>query len=171
MKYVVITPARNEARFLEQTIASVVAQTVRPEKWIIVSDGSTDATDELVAKHAAQHPWIQLLRMPVRRDRHFAGKVHAFNAGLAAVGDIDYDVIASLDADISLDPEHFAFLLEKLAGDDSLGLVGTVQGWFICDYRFVSLDTYRACQVFRRLLRGHWRIRGRQVRQYRPHRP
>ena len=152
MKYVVITPARNEARFIEQTIASVVAQTVRPEKWVIVSDGSTDATDELVAKQVAQHPWIQLLRMPTRRDRHFAGKVHAFNAGLAAVRDIDYEVIASLDADISLDPDHFAFLLEKLAGDESLGLVGTpFKDRFMYDYRFVSLEHVSgACQVFRR---------------------
>jgi glycosyl transferase family 2 len=152
MKYVLITPARNEARFIERTIASVVAQTVRPEKWVIVSDGSTDATDELVAKHVVRHPWIELLRRPVRRDRHFAGKVHAFNAGLEAIRGIDYEVIASLDADISLDPEHFEFLLAKLAADDRLGLVGTpFKDRFMYDYRFVSIEHVSgACQVFRR---------------------
>ena len=76
-KYVLITPARNEAQFIELTIKSVVAQTVRPLKWVIVSDGSTDGTEEIVNKYVADHPWIELVRMPERRERHFAGKVHA----------------------------------------------------------------------------------------------
>src|SRR6266850_628024 len=81
--YVLITPARNEAEFIEQTIKSVIGQTVRPRKWVIVSDGSTDATDEIVSRYAADHGWIELLRMPERGERHFAGKVGAFNAGYA----------------------------------------------------------------------------------------
>jgi glycosyltransferase involved in cell wall biosynthesis len=152
MTYVLITPARNEARFIELTIKSVVEQTVRPERWIIVSDGSTDGTDEIVRRYETQHPWIRLVRMPERRERHFAGKVHAFNAGLAAVNDVDYDVIASLDADISLEPDHFEFLLGKLAKDSRLGLVGApFCDRFQYDYRFVSIEHVSgACQVFRR---------------------
>ena len=72
--YALITPARNEAQFLELTIKSVVAQTVRPVKWVIVNDGSTDGTDEIVRKYAAAHPWIELVEMPEREERHFAGK-------------------------------------------------------------------------------------------------
>src|SRR5436305_894671 len=121
--YVLITPARNEAQFIERTMQSVVAQTVRPLKWVIVSDGSTDGTDEIVNRYVAQHPWIELVRMPERRERHFAGKVHAFNAGYARVRGLPYDTLASLDADISFDADYFAFLLEKLAQDASLGLV------------------------------------------------
>ena len=64
--YVVITPARNEAEFIEGAIQSMVAQTMRPAKWVIVSDGSTDGTDDIVKKHAAQHDWIELVRMPSR---------------------------------------------------------------------------------------------------------
>jgi biofilm PGA synthesis N-glycosyltransferase PgaC len=79
--YVLITPARNEARFIELTIQSVVAQTARPLRWVIVSDGSTDGTDEIVSKYAAEHRWMELIRMPERAERNFAGKVHAFNAG------------------------------------------------------------------------------------------
>src|SRR5258708_35320006 len=115
--FVLVTPARNEAQFIELTLKSVVAQTVRPAKWIIVSDGSTDGTDEIVNKYAAQHPWIELVRMPERRERHFAGKVHAFNAGFALVEDLDWDVVGSLDADISFDDEFFSFLLGKLVED------------------------------------------------------
>src|SRR5208283_1765872 len=95
--YVLITAARNEAQFIELTIKSVVAQTVRPLKWVIVSDGSTDGTDEIVKKYAADHRWIELLRMPERRERHFAGKVLAFNAGYARMKEVPYDVIGSLD--------------------------------------------------------------------------
>src|SRR6266849_7613100 len=112
-KYVLITPARNEAEFIEQTLMSVVAQTVRPAKWVIVSDGSTDGTDEIVSKYAAEHAWIELVRMPERRQRHFAGKVHAFNAGWERVKHLSYAVIGSLDADISFEKDYFEFILTK----------------------------------------------------------
>src|SRR4051812_27731645 len=79
--YVVVTPARNEAGFIELTIQSMIAQTVRPLKWIVVSDGSTDGTDDIVRKYTQDHAWIRLVQMPERRERHFAGKVIAFNAG------------------------------------------------------------------------------------------
>src|SRR5271166_6263569 len=91
--YVLITAARDEAEFIELTIKSVVSQTVRPLKWVIISDGSTDGTDDIVSKYAAEYPWIELVRMPERRERHFAGKVHAFSAGHAAVRDLQFDVI------------------------------------------------------------------------------
>src|ERR1019366_4071864 len=81
LTYVLITPARNEEGFIEQTIQSVIAQTVLPRKWVIVSDGSTDRTDAIVKKYMAGHSWIELVRMPERRDRHFAAKVQCFNAG------------------------------------------------------------------------------------------
>jgi glycosyltransferase involved in cell wall biosynthesis len=152
--YVVVTPARNEARSIEMTIQSVVAQRVRPLKWVIVSDGSTDATDDIVRKYAAAHDWIELVRMPERAERHFAGKVYAFNAGQARVKELPYEVIVSLDADITFDEEYFSFLLEKLAADAALGLVGTPfreTANEIYDYRFVSIEHVSgACQVFRR---------------------
>ena len=152
--YVLITPARNEAEAIELTIQSVVTQTVRPIKWIIVSDGSTDGTDDIVRKYAADHSWIELIRMPERRERHFAGKVQAFNAGYARVQGFDYDVVGSLDGDVSFDPDYFCYLLRKLAEDRALGLVGTPfkEGSNpTYDYRFVSIEHVSgACQLFRR---------------------
>src|SRR5208283_817029 len=105
--YVLITPARNEAQFVELTIKSVISQTVRPLKWVIVSDGSTDATNDIVSKYIAEQPWIELVSMPERRERHFAGKVFAFSAGSASVKDLNYEVIGNLDADVSLEADHF----------------------------------------------------------------
>jgi biofilm PGA synthesis N-glycosyltransferase PgaC len=153
--YVLITPARNEAEFITLTLNAVVSQTVRPLKWVIVSDGSTDGTDEIVGKYAADHPWIELLRMPERQERHFAGKVDAFNAGLAKVQHLQYEVIGSLDGDTSFDEQYFSFLLQKLAEDPALGLVGTpfkeVTTSQTYDYRFVSIEHVSgACQLFRR---------------------
>jgi glycosyltransferase involved in cell wall biosynthesis len=153
--YVVITPARNEADFVELTLRSMVAQTVRPLKWVVVSDGSTDATDAIVGRCAAEHSWIELLRLPERRERHFAAKVEAFNAGYARVKDLPYEVIVSLDADISFDEGYFACLLGHLAENAALGLVGTpfrdVGTKRTYDYRFVNIEHVSgACQVFRR---------------------
>src|SRR5881628_17927 len=151
--YVLITAARNEARFIELTIKSVVGQTVQPAKWVIVSDGSIDGTDEIVSRYAAEHKWIDLIRMPERAERHFCGKVHAFNAGYARMKDLKYDVIGSLDGDISLDDaNYFSFLLSKLAEDPALGLVGTpYRDGATYDERFVNTEYVAgACQLFRR---------------------
>jgi poly-beta-1,6-N-acetyl-D-glucosamine synthase len=152
--YVLVTPARNEARFIELTIQSVVAQTVRPMKWVIVSDGSTDGTDAIVERYAAQYEWIELLRMPERQERNFAGKVFAFKAGKAKIEAVPYEVIANLDADISFEADYFSYLLVKLAVDPSLGVVGTpyveTTGESY-DYRFTSVEHVSgACQMFRR---------------------
>ena len=151
--YVLITAARNEARFIELTIKSVVGQTVQPAKWVIVSDGSTDGTDEIVSRYATEHEWIDLIRMPERTERHFCGKVQAFNAGYARMKDLKYDVIGSLDGDISLDDaDYLSFLLSKLAEDPTLGLVGTpYRDGATYDERFVNTEYVAgACQLFRR---------------------
>jgi biofilm PGA synthesis N-glycosyltransferase PgaC len=151
--YVLITPARNEAAFIEQTIQSMIAQTVVPLKWVIVSDGSTDGTDEIVQKYSADYSWIELVRMPERRERHFAGKVYAFNAGYARVAELDYDVIGNLDADITFDEEYFEFLLRKFTENPSLGVAGTpfTENERHYDYRIVSMEHVSgACQMFRR---------------------
>ncbi len=158
-KYVLITPARNEARFIELTIKSVLAQSVRPVRWIIVSDGSTDGTDDIVSKYSVDHAWIELIRMPERRDRHFAGKVHAFNAGYARVAGVEFDIIGNLDADISFGDDHLANLLSKFVENPKLGVGGSAYEEINAtlgrhnpyDYRFASLeDVPGACQLFRR---------------------
>jgi glycosyltransferase involved in cell wall biosynthesis len=153
-RYVLVTPARNEAAFIERTIHSVVAQTTRPVKWVVVSDGSTDGTDDLVRLHAAAHDWIELVTLPGRAQRHFAGKVIAFEAGCARVADLEYEAIGNVDADVSFDQDYFAFLLGKLAEDPQLGLVGTPYRDPVnkpYDYRFASIEHVTGpCQLFRR---------------------
>jgi poly-beta-1,6-N-acetyl-D-glucosamine synthase len=152
-RYVLVTPARNEAEFIEQTIKSVVSQTIRPVKWVIVSDGSTDGTDEIVKKYSADHEWIEFVRMPERRERHFAGKVQAFNTGYARLIHLAYEIIGNLDADVSFEPDYFERLLVKFALNPRLGVAGTNrwEGSLMYDYRFTNIeDVAGACQLFRR---------------------
>ncbi len=130
-----------------------MTQTVPPLKWLVVSDGSTDGTDDIVRKYAANYPWIELLRMPERRERNFAGKALAVNAGREGMGDLRYDVIGNLDADVSFEPDYFAFLMEKFAENAKLGVAGTAfrEGNLSYNYEFVGIEHVSGmCQMFRR---------------------
>ncbi len=152
--YVLITPAHNEQAFIQKTIESVIQQTVLPVKWVIVDDGSTDRTAELVSGYLRAYPWMELVRREPRSDRHFAGKVHAFNAGYERVKDLPFDVIANLDADISFGPDHFEFLLRKFAQDPNLGVAGTIfseEGYSSATDSFEGRTHVSGqCQLFRR---------------------
>lgn len=125
LEYVLITPARNEAEFIESTLQSVVSQTVLPKKWIIVSDGSTDGTDEIVRKYQTGRTWIELVRLPERRNRHFAAKARAIDAGLERLNGLAYDIIGNVDADVSFDKDYFSYLLGKFEDTSDLGVAGT----------------------------------------------
>ena len=152
-RYVLVTPARNEADYIERTLQSVVAQTCRPVRWLIVSDGSTDGTDDIVRRYAEQHGWIDLLRTPERAERHFAGKVQAFKAGYARLAGEEYDVIGNLDADISFDEDYFRFIMSRFAENPRLGVAGTPfrEAGHGYDYRFTNIEHVSgACQMFRR---------------------
>lgn len=154
MKYILITPARNEEAFLEDTIQSVTQQTFLPERWVVVSDGSTDRTDEIIQDHAAHHVWIHYLRRPKHAERHFAAKAHAFSAGYAAVETIHHDVVGNLDADVSFGPDTMQFLMDRFAEDPALGVAGVPfveQSGEAYDYRFTNIEHVSgACQLFRR---------------------
>src|SRR5215471_3330783 len=110
LEYVLITPARNEEANIEKTLQSVVAQTRIPKRWIIVSDGSTDRTDDIVRSYTAKHDWIELIRMQERRDRSFAAKAICFNTAWETVKGLSYELIANVDADISFEPDFLEFL-------------------------------------------------------------
>jgi len=153
LSYVLITPAHNEEEFIGQTLRSMAAQTVRPLKWVIVDDGSTDRTGELVADYARKHSWIELIRTGERRERHFAGKVYAFRAGYEAVRELPFDLVGSMDADLSFEADHFEFLIGKFVENSKLGVGGTPfrEEGASYDFQFASTDHVSgAMQLFRR---------------------
>jgi biofilm PGA synthesis N-glycosyltransferase PgaC len=127
MNYVLITPAHNEEALIEKTLHSMSAQTLPPERWVIVDDGSLDRTAEIIQRYAKRFSWIQFVQRPTRLDRSFAGKVHAFNVGLEQVQSqsLAFEVIGNLDADLSFEADYLEFLLRKFAEDPKLGVAGT----------------------------------------------
>ncbi len=155
-KYVIITPARNEAAFIEKTIQSIINQTVKPLRWIVVNDGSTDSTAEIVARYESSHAFIELVNAERSGDRHFGNKRsgNAFNLGLEKAKHIEHEFIGNLDADISLDPDYFERVLSEFRKDRALGLAGGMVS-SLTDGEFVrqdvSLDSVAgAVQLFRR---------------------
>lgn len=158
LRYVLITPAWNEETHLGALIRSVAAQTVLPVRWVIVSDGSTDRTDAIARSAAEEFPWISLLRRERPPDRNFAGKAHAVNAGYASLGGIEFDLVGNLDADITLPPDYYEFLIGRFAEIPDLGVAGTP---FVEDAAEPTAHSYAhgfadlnhvsgACQFFRR---------------------
>jgi glycosyltransferase involved in cell wall biosynthesis len=154
LEYVLITPARNEGAFIEKTVQSVIAQTVLPKRWVIVSDGSTDETDAIVERYRPGRPWIELVQLPPRSERHFAAKVNAFNAGYRRVADLSFDVIGNIDGDVSFGPDYFEYLLDQFASTPELGVAGThyVEGDFhsFRDSYINAEHVNGQCQLFRR---------------------
>lgn len=120
--YLVISPCRDEQQFAQRTIDAMVAQTARPAKWIIVDDGSSDQTPEIVGRAAATHDWISVITRPPRATRVLgSGVVHAFNEALATENLGDYDFVSKLDMDLDLPPTYFEELLRRFAADPRLG--------------------------------------------------
>ncbi len=123
-KYILITAARNEQAFIEKTIQSIISQTVLPEEWIIVSDGSTDNTEKIVSEYESKYNFIRLVKFEDTEKRNFASKVHAIKFGLSKLNFKDYDFIGILDADITFDKDHYELILSYFEKNSKLGIAG-----------------------------------------------
>jgi biofilm PGA synthesis N-glycosyltransferase PgaC len=152
--YVLITPARNEEKLIEKVIQSVTSQTVAPTKWVIVNDGSTDATAQIVSQYLGKYKWMELVNLSPHRDRSFAAKVNAFNAGTEKIKGLDFKVIGNLDSDVSFDADYIEFLLGKFEEDPRLGVAGTIfreEGYNSATDSFEGQNHVAGgCQLFRR---------------------
>lgn len=119
---IVVSPGRNEAAYMRRTLDSMVAQTQRPALWIIVDDGSTDDSPQILAEYAARHDWIRVLSKPDRGHRAVGpGVIEAFYFGLDTV-DLDaYDYLCKLDLDLDLPPRYFEILTSRMQADPRIG--------------------------------------------------
>jgi len=123
-KYVLITPARNEEKYIERTILSVISQKILPTQWVVVSDGSTDRTDEIVNGYLDKYSFIRFKRLDSGDKRDFSSKAYAIDAGYQIIKDQEFDYIGNLDADISFDINYYKNILHAFNGDNSLGIAG-----------------------------------------------
>lgn len=125
MKYAVISPVRNEGKHLQQTVDSMIQQTIPPVEWILVDDGSSDNTLEIIEEAARCKPWIRLVSRTDRGSRKSgAGVVEAFYDGFRELSSEDWESIVKLDGDLAFPPNYFERALQSLAADPKLGIVG-----------------------------------------------
>jgi poly-beta-1,6-N-acetyl-D-glucosamine synthase len=147
-RYVLVTAAHNEEAFIEKIITAVCAQDVRPEKWVIVDDGSTDNTAVIVQEYAQKYTFIQLLQLSKKHAPDFGAQVRAINAGfdLLLKSGVEFDFIGNVDSDIAFEGSYFRELFRKFAAQPSLGLAG---GWLYEDdgMRFKPRKGNRATSV------------------------
>jgi biofilm PGA synthesis N-glycosyltransferase PgaC len=123
--YVVVSPVRNEEKYLALTIDSMVAQTVRPSCWVIVNDGSKDETGRIAERAAESHPWIMVVSRPDRGFRKAGGGVvEAFYEGYRLVENQSWDYVVKLDGDLSFRPDYFEKCFERFEQDAHLGVAG-----------------------------------------------
>jgi glycosyltransferase involved in cell wall biosynthesis len=123
-RYAIITPAKNESAHIRKTIQSVISQTTKPAKWVIVDDGSSDQTAEIVASYLPSWTFMRLVTMPPSRGRDFSRKAAAFSAGLLLLQDEDCSFVGNLDADITLPVDYYARVLAEFEKDPRLGIAG-----------------------------------------------
>ncbi|MBD3788303.1 MAG: glycosyltransferase family 2 protein [Sphingomonadales bacterium] len=137
-RYALITPCRDEAQYMRRTLDSVVAQTETPALWLIVDDGSTDATPEILAEYAAAHDWIRVVRKPDRGARAVGpGVIEAFYFGLDQIDMGGFDYICKFDLDLELPQRYFAILMDRMEANPRLGSCSG-KPWFTWNGRPVS---------------------------------
>jgi poly-beta-1,6-N-acetyl-D-glucosamine synthase len=125
-RYVVISPCRNEAKYMRRTLDSVIAQTIIPSEWVIVDDGSTDETPEILKEYAGHHAWITIVTRTDRGSRSVGpGVIEAFYVGYKAVDLSPYTYLCKLDLDLVLPPKYFELLIQRMNANP---LLATVSG-------------------------------------------
>lgn len=126
-KYIIITPVRNEEAYIEKTIESVANQTIKPLEWLIINDGSTDSTGQIIDNYSGQYKWITAVH---RGDRGYrkagGGVIEAFYDGYEKVKENDWDFIVKLDGDLSFGADYFEKCFREFSGDPKLGIGGGV---------------------------------------------
>jgi glycosyltransferase involved in cell wall biosynthesis len=155
-RYVVITPVKNEEKYIERTIKSMIAQSLHPLQWIIVDDGSSDGTGRIADSYAREFDWIKVVHRANRGSRAPGGKViEAFREGYGVLSEVHWDFIVKLDCDLSFGPDYFARLLRRFEDDEQLGIASGVYLEMKKDglWKEIIMPSYHAagaCKVMRR---------------------
>src|SRR6267142_6708553 len=127
IRYVIITPVRNEALHIQETLQSIVGQTVKPVAWIIVNDGSTDETPAIIERFSRENAWIYVVHRPDRGFRKSGtGVMEAFYDGYRALPSSEWDFLVKFDGDLSVDSDYFEKCFDRFSRSPRLGIGG---GW------------------------------------------
>ena len=126
IKYVIVTPVKNEEKYIRYTLDSVTSQTVLPSEWIVVDDGSSDNTPGIVENYISKFDWISLIRLNTKVEQRMGGNkvVRAFNAGYKTIKNRDWEFIVKLDGDLTLPNDYFEKIFSAFVEDEKLGICG-----------------------------------------------
>ena len=126
-EFVLITPVHNEDKYIRQVLESVIAQTIRPKKWVIVDDGSTDKTGEIIKRYEEQHDFIMYHRLERSNVKsYYHSKAKAFLAGYEKIKHMEHSFVASLDADLTLSPTYYENILREFDRNPKLGIASGI---------------------------------------------
>jgi biofilm PGA synthesis N-glycosyltransferase PgaC len=121
--YIVVTPVKNEEKYIARTLQSMSIQTVRPVRWVLVDDGSTDETPGLIHEFVGAFDWISCIRVERGAERQLgSAEVKAFEVGYKSVQHLDHEFVVKLDADLSLSSDYFEQMLLRFHANPSLGI-------------------------------------------------
>lgn len=153
IKYAIVTPVRNEETYVRKTIESVISQTIKPIQWIIVNDGSTDGTKDIIERYIIKFPWIKMINLEDRGFRPGQGSADVFNKGLRYI-ESKYDFIVHLDGDVSFSPDYFEKIFEKFSDDPKLGIANGKSYYLekgkLILYRSADTSTMGPTKVYRK---------------------
>jgi biofilm PGA synthesis N-glycosyltransferase PgaC len=143
--YVIVSPVKDEEKYVRETLASVTQQTILPLRWIIVDDGSRDQTPDIVQEYASRFDWITLVKTPGGPRQPGSAVIRAFNYGLEFLRSVEFDFIVKLDCDLRLPLDYFEQLLSRFALDPKLGIAsGTYQEEKDGRTHLVKMPSYHA---------------------------
>jgi len=126
-KYVIVSPVKDEEKYIETTIKSVICQTVKPARWIIVDDASRDGTPGIIRRYTEKFPWIEVLRLDRDSKRRLGfAEVRAFACGYRLIEDVPHDFVVKLDCDLDLPPDYFEQLIARFGDDERLGIASGI---------------------------------------------
>lgn len=123
-EYVLITPAKNEESKIQKTLESVIKQSILPKQWVIVNDGSTDCTEEIIKSYSQKYNFIIHVNNDSKAEREFSSKVKAFNKGYQIINNFRYSFLGNLDADVSFEPTYYEQILNRMSSQPKLGIAG-----------------------------------------------
>jgi biofilm PGA synthesis N-glycosyltransferase PgaC len=157
-RYVIVSPMKNEEKYVAKTLEAMVAQTVKPLEWVIVNDGSTDRSEEIVAGYCARYPWIRQLNLAglgARQPEHYGGHVvDLIYDGVRHIETKDYDFIVKLDCDVSFAPTFFEMILDTCRQHPRLGITSGVSfavlNGVLAEEKAAPDHTLGATKVYRR---------------------
>lgn len=126
LNYIIITPVKNEEMYIKYTLDSVASQTLKPLRWIIVNDSSTDKTEQIIKSYVEKHNWIHLLNIYSLNPKRAEGSkiVELFYVGYNTIKDSDYDFIVKLDGDLTLPSQYFKTVAKSFKSDRRVGMCG-----------------------------------------------